>query len=60
MKSLKQIISLLLALIMVLSMGIIAFAEEEDPDAGKTKGKITIKYAEVGQTYTLYRVFDAD
>lgn len=50
----KRIISLLLALVMVLSLGVVAFADDVPT------GKITIKYAEVGQTYTLYRIFDGE
>ena len=43
---------MLLVLAMVLSMSVTAFAEENT-------GKITITNATVGQTYKLYRIFDA-
>ena len=48
----KRVFAILLALVMVLSLGVTAFAAEE-------KGSITITNATVGEVYILYKVFDA-
>lgn len=53
MKHAKKLASLLLALVMVLSMSVTAFAAQE----GKmTDGSITIDNAVVGQTYSVYQI----
>lgn len=52
MKKMKKAASLLLAMIMVLSMTIAAFAAYEN------QGTITINGTEAGKTYDLYRIFD--
>lgn len=51
MKYLKKIIPLLLALLMVFSMGITAYADGSD-------GSITVTNATVGKEYKAYKVFD--
>lgn len=52
MKHAKKLVSLLLALVMLLSLtSTTAFAANDD-------GSITISNATVGQTYTIYKVFD--
>ena len=53
MKHMKKLASLLLALVMVLSLGTTAFAEGET-------GSITINDAVVGQTYTIYQILDLE
>ena len=50
----KRIISFMLALALILSLGINAFATEQ-----ATTGSITITNATIGQTYNLYKLFDA-
>ncbi len=54
MKHMRKISCLLLALVMVLSLGTTAFAADGDVD----DGKITISDAIVGQTYTIYQILD--
>lgn len=51
MKHAKKLASLLLALVMVLGLATTAFAAGDD-------GSITISNATVGETYTVYKVFD--
>ena len=53
MKKVSKILSLLLALVLVLGLAATAFA-----DSTATTGSITINNAVVGQTYTVYRIFD--
>ena len=48
----KKLISIVLVLAMVLSLGITAFADENT-------GSITITNATIDQTYTVYKIFDA-
>ena len=52
----KKLISLLLALVLV--FGIMATAEAVDTEAGGP-GKIEIENAELGETYAIYKLFDA-
>lgn len=49
----KRILVLLISLLMVLTMGVNTFAAEE-------KGKITINNVLIGNTYTIYKIFDLD
>ncbi len=51
MKHAKKLASLLLAMVMVLSLTITAFAADDD-------GSITISNATVGESYSVYKVFD--
>ena len=48
----KKLVSIVMVLALVLSMGISAFAAEET-------GSITITNATIDQTYTAYKIFDA-
>lgn len=48
----KKIISVLIMLTLVLSMGVVAFATDDT-------GSITISNATIDQTYTVYKLFDA-
>ena len=48
----KKFLSILLALTLVLSLGVTAFADENT-------GSITITNATVGNSYSLYKIFDA-
>ena len=48
----KRVFAIILALALVLSLSITAFAAEE-------KGSITITNATIGQTYNLFKIFDA-
>ena len=58
MKSTRKLASLLLALVMVFALATTAFAQEKEvPGAGK--GSITISNATIGETYTIYKLFDA-
>ena len=58
MKRARKLASLLLALVMVLSLATTAFAQEVTV-AGDGKGSITISNAAKGETYTIYKLFDA-
>lgn len=58
MKRMKKLAGLLLAMVMVFSVALTAFAEEGTNN--DTKGSITISNAVAGQTYTIYRVFDVE
>lgn len=53
MKHAKKLASLLLALVMVLSMSVTAFAAQEGELTG---GSITIDNAVIGQTYSIYQI----
>ena len=53
----KRALSIILALVMVLSLSITAFAAEVG--ANPSDGSVTITNATVGQTYKLYKIFDA-
>ena len=57
MKTLKRLSSMLLAVFMVMAMAIPAFAQEVDVNNGKAS--ITISNAAKGETYTIYKLFDA-
>lgn len=58
MKTLKRLSSMLLAVLMVMAMAIPAFAQ--DVTVGETTGgSITISNAAKGETYTIYKLFDA-
>ena len=58
MKHAKKLISMLLALVMLLALGTTAFAQEENI-GGSGKATITISNAATGETYTVYKLFDA-
>lgn len=53
MRKMKKFFALMLAMIMAMAMTVTAFAEEG-------KGTITIGNATVGQSYTAYKIFDAN
>ncbi|MCI6832261.1 MAG: SpaH/EbpB family LPXTG-anchored major pilin [Clostridiales bacterium] len=57
MKTLKRLSSILLAVFMVMAMAIPAFAQEVNVNNGKAS--ITISNAAKGETYTIYKLFDA-
>ena len=48
----KRLFSFMMALVLVLSLGVTAFAEEET-------GSITVDNATFGETYSVYKIFDA-
>ena len=58
MKLVRKTASLLLALVMVFAMTATAFAQEVTVTGGG-KGSITISNAAKGETYTIYKLFDA-
>lgn len=52
MKRIKKIAALFLAVVMVMAMGLTAMADETN------KAKITINNAAIGESYTVYKLFD--
>ncbi|MDD6031997.1 MAG: hypothetical protein PUC47_00715, partial [Oscillospiraceae bacterium] len=58
MKHAKKLASLLLVLVMAFALSMTAFAQEVTV-AGDGKGSITISNAAKGETYTIYKLFDA-
>jgi len=58
MKHARKFASLLLALVMVFAMAATAFAQDVGSDSDG-KGTITITNAAKGETYTVYKLFDA-
>ena len=52
MKRMKKLASFLLAMVMIVTMSMTAFADGTD-------GKITIENTTVGKTYGIYKIFDA-
>ncbi len=58
MKHARKLASLLLALVMVFALATTAFAQDVTV-AGGGKGSITITNAAKGETYTIYKLFDA-
>ena len=57
MKHARKLASLLLALVMVFALAATAFAQEVPGSGGN--GSITISNAAKGETYTIYKLFDA-
>lgn len=57
MKHARKLTSLLLALVMVFALATTAFAQDETVTGGT--GSITISNAAKGETYTIYKLFDA-
>ena len=57
MKHARKLASLLLALVMVFALATTAFAQEATGKGGN--GSITISNAAKGETYTIYKLFDA-
>ena len=53
MKKMKSVWALMLALVMVLALGITAYADD-------TVGSITVDNAVTGKNYTIYRILDLD
>ena len=58
MKHAKKLASLLLALALIFALGVTAFAQEVNVGDDET-GSITITNAARGETYTIYKLFDA-
>ena len=58
MKRVKKLLTMVMALAMVISMSMTAFAQDANTGNGG-KGTITVNNASKGVTYTLYKVFDA-
>ena len=57
MKSTRKLASLLLALVMVFALAVTAFAQDVTVTGGE--GSITISNAAKGETYAIYKLFDA-
>lgn len=57
MKHARKLTSLLLALVMVFALAVTAFAQDVPGTGGE--GSITISNAAKGETYTIYKLFDA-
>ena len=58
MKHARKLASLLLALVMVFALATTAFAQDVQGSSGAA-GSITISNAAKGETYTIYKLFDA-
>ncbi len=58
MKCTRKLASLLLALVMVFALATTAFAQDVQGSSGAA-GSITISNAAKGETYTIYKLFDA-
>ena len=58
MKHARKLVSLLLALVLLLAMTTTAFAQDQVV-TGDGQGTITITNAAKGETYTIYKLFDA-
>lgn len=61
MKSMKKLLSLVLAMMLVLAMGSTAMASQ--PTSGNNqdqKGELTVENAIPGQTYTIYKILDLE
>lgn len=59
MRLAKRFTCVLLALVMILSLGVTAFADEGTTSTAGS-GKITINNAVVGQTYTIYKILELE
>ena len=64
MKTMKKLLAVILAMTLFMAMGICASATapgggDGDGTNAAPKGSITVTNAIVGETYTLYKVFDA-
>ena len=55
----KRLLSLMMALAMILSLGITVFAEDPETPAAPAPGTITVTNATVGKTYTVFKIFEA-
>ena len=51
----KRLFSFMMVLVMILSLSVTAFADEQTP----ADGTITVKNATIGQKYRLFKIFDA-
>lgn len=58
MKTMKKLLAVILSMTLFMAMGICASASSQGGNAAP-KGSITVTNAIVGETYTLYKVFDA-
>ena len=60
MKKFGTVSALLMALVMILTVGLTAFASgtEQDPETSTKNDSITINNAKPGETYNLYKLFD--
>jgi len=58
MKNMRKLLAMFLAILMVMSLATTAFAQDVGTDA-EDKGTITISNAAKGETYTIYKLFDA-
>lgn len=60
MKQVKKFLAFLLAAVLVISLGsLTAYATDEEPVAQPTSGSVQVASPNAGQTYTLYKLFDA-
>ena len=60
MRKTKKFLALLLTTILVMALGVGAFAAEPSGGEQATTGSITIKNASKGETYKIYKIFDVD
>lgn len=59
MKKMKRLAALFLAVVMVMAMGMTAMADEPQSGENETPATITIENASKGETYKIYKLFDA-
>ncbi len=60
MKKIKKLFAILLVAVLVISLGsLTAFATDDEPAVKPTSGSVQVASPNVGQTYTLYKLFDA-
>ena len=59
-KTIKKLMAALLAVALLCAMAVPAFAAEDASGTSGGSGSITITNAAVGETYTIYRIFDLE
>jgi len=60
MRKVKKLASVFLALVMLISLGVTAFADNPGSPAAPEKGTITVDNPKADETYTAYKIFDVN